>query len=498
MTRHNNRFAKLTNANKTEHGTSPGEMKGKKKDLPPMPSACSFAFTPSNELQKSTGNKARRKKKKNSNQRGQARNDTNKADGCGNHPSGNNRDGTGDDPVVGSQKGEEETSDQTLSPSDVVPIKPLHKETILNYNEREEVPQNSETLRRGSNSGGKLHVVHGQGDHTSRSLNGGTSLRCKARSDRSGGSGRNGQSNSEGEEAIVPRITTKKVLIEGGVKIVKCEVREVGAGNELGAPEGGELDQPKMCQVDQPKMCRVDSPKAFSSDGPKPNEPSARPSASSSGKSGKLGKLGKSVEAELTREEPPPQYEKYKRKKKKKKKKKIKFKLFRKSVLYSNYFGPDILTALNQTKLNLSFYQREVDDFLAVIRNLQNIVLVEREKYTELKEMLKYTTEEIEKENTKLYEEIHLYKQKYNKLRRVISNIGYGIFFNLHSREVSTGTNRENIYLEEEGSGEYSAQVNEYDYVMVNELLCSANGGSPRGRSGKSGNTSSLLKYLDF
>ncbi|GAB67515.1 hypothetical protein PCYB_115350, partial [Plasmodium cynomolgi strain B] len=289
-----------------------------------------------------------KEKKKNSNVQSQARQDPNNAVTYGSHPIGNNRDGTDDDPVLSFHKGEE-IVDNALSPNDVVPIKSLHKETILNYNvreaspqnnereaspqsnERDESPQNKETLVRGSNAGEKLHV----------------------------------------------------------------------------------------------------------------------------------------------------------------------------------------------TKLNLSFYQREVEDFLSVIRNLQNIVLIEREKYTELKEMLKYTTEEIEKENARLYEEIHSYKKKYNKLRRVISNIGYGIFFNLHNREMSSCTNRDNIDLEggygEEGREECSAQVNEYenayaneceneceneyDYVMVNETVCSANGGGAKGkcaRRGRSGNTSSLLKYLDF
>ncbi|EUD66296.1 hypothetical protein C922_03212 [Plasmodium inui San Antonio 1] len=486
MMRHNNRFVKLTNRNKTEHGTPCGEIKGKKKD-PPMSPSCSFAISPMNELQKSTGNKARKKKKKNSNKQGQARNDPNHGDRYESNPSRNNQDGTGDDSVVASKKGED-TVDQTLLPNDVVPIKSLHKETILNY-EGEEVPHNNETLRRGSNSAEKLHVLDRQGNHTSRSLNGMTSLRSMACSDRSGRNGQKGPHSNGGDEVIMPHSTTKKVIVEGGVKIVKSEVRDVGAENESGAPEGGELNQSKLCQMDSPKLCQMDSPKlceldspnlcesdptkASAWDPPKPNEASMK---STSGK-------------------------------RKKKKKKIKSKLFRKSVLYSNYSGPDILTALNQTKLNLSFYQREVDDFLSVIRNLQNIVLIEREKYTELKEMLKYTTEEIEKENARLYQEIHSYKEKYNKLRRVISNIGYGILFNLHNREMSTCTNRDNIDLEavngDERHEEYSAQVNEYeyDYVMVNETLCSANGGSGKGKCakrGRSGNTSSLLKYLDF
>ncbi|KJP88893.1 hypothetical protein AK88_01387 [Plasmodium fragile] len=483
MTRHNNRLAKLTNANKTEHVNPLGEIKGKKKD-PLVPSSCSVGLTPSNELQKCTENKTNKKKKKNSSEKGQDGNNPN-ADMLGSHPSDNNEDGsgeaageaehdgTGDDPVVGSQKGEE-TADQTLSPNDLVPIISLHKETILNYKEREDVPHKKETLLRGSNCGGKLRVVHGQGNHASRSLDGRTSLRSKARTKPRSDRSRLG--SIEGDEVAVPHSATKKVLFEGGVKIVKSELREVGAGNESdAAPEGGELNEAKPCESDSP------------------DEPSARSS----------DKLDK---AELIKgEPPPPQYEKYKRKKKKKKKKIIKFELFKKSVLYSNYTGPDILNALNQTKLNLSFYQREVDDFLSVIRNLQNIVMIEREKYMELKEMLKYTTEEIEKENARLYEEIHSYKKKYNQLRTVISNIGYGIFFNLHKREVPTCTNNDNINLEggygEEGREEYTAEVNEYDYVMVNETVCSGNGGNAKGkhtRRGKSGNTSSLLKYLDF
>ncbi|ANQ09365.1 Uncharacterized protein PCOAH_00036910 [Plasmodium coatneyi] len=490
MTRRNSRFIKLTSTNKTQHGTPPGEIKGKKKDFP-IPSSCSFGVTPPNELQKGTGNKAKKKKKKkNSNQQGKAKDHPNNEDKHGSHPSGKNLDRTGDDPVVGSQKGEE-TIDQTDSPNEVGPIKSLQKETILNYKEREELPQNSETLLRGSNSGEQFNVAHGQGNQTSRSLDGRTSLRSKVRSDIKKSSGR---CSSKDDEIIVPDSTTKKVLIEGGVKIVKSDLREGGVGNELSTPEGGELNEPKLCQLDSPELCESDPPKVFSWDPPKVNEPSAR-------STDKLEKV------ELAKEEPPPQYEKYKRKKKKKKINKIKSKLFRKSVLYSNYSDPDILTALNQTKLNLSFYQREVDDFLSVIRNLQDIVLVEREKYTELKEMLKYTTEEIEKENARLYQEIDSYKKKYNKLRRVISNIGYGIFFNLHNREMSTCSSKGDIDLEEgyeeEGREEYSAQVNEceYDYVMVNETVCSANGGSVKGkcaRRGRSGNTSSLLKYLDF
>ncbi|SBS95705.1 conserved Plasmodium protein, unknown function [Plasmodium ovale curtisi] len=222
-----------------------------------------------------------------------------------------------------------------------------------------------------------------------------------------------------------------------------------------------------------------------------------------------MSKFSKADEAEIRKEDILLQYEKYnrkKRRKKKKKKKKIKSKLFRKSVIYSNYSGPDILNMLNQMKLNLSFYQREVDDFLNVIRNLQNIVLIEREKYCELKEMLKYTTEEIEKENNKLYEELNIYKQKYNKLRSVISNIGYGIFFNINDEEVKNGTycNRENNAYrncEKFYTEEIPEQHGEYDYVMINGKFSAGNNGTYDNkyvRRGRHRNNSSLLKYLDF
>lgn len=85
-----------------------------------------------------------------------------------------------------------------------------------------------------------------------------------------------------------------------------------------------------------------------------------------------------SVHMDLKKEDMLIQYEKYKHNKKEKKRKrnnnyKMKYKIFKKSVLYSNYYGPDIIHLFNQTKLNLSFYQREIDDFLNVIRNLQNM-----------------------------------------------------------------------------------------------------------------------------
>ncbi|SBT39899.1 conserved Plasmodium protein, unknown function [Plasmodium ovale wallikeri] len=120
--------------------------------------------------------------------------------------------------------------------------------------------------------------------------------------------------------------------------------------------------------------------------------------------------------------------------------------------------------------------------------------------------MLKYTTEEIEKENNKLYEELNIYKQKYNKLRSVISNIGYGIFFNIDDEEVKKGTycNRENNAYrncEKFYSEEIPEQHGEYDYVMINGKFSTGNDGTYDNkyvRRGRHRNNSSLLKYLDF
>ncbi|SOV21539.1 conserved Plasmodium protein, unknown function [Plasmodium sp. DRC-Itaito] len=228
-----------------------------------------------------------------------------------------------------------------------------------------------------------------------------------------------------------------------------------------------------------------------------------------------------SVQMDLKKEDMLIQYEKYKNNKKEKKRKhnkmyKMKYKIFKKSVLYSNYYGPDIIHMFNQTKLNLSFYQREIDDFLNVIRNLQNIVLIEREKYNELKEVLKYTTEEIEKENNKLYEELNTYKQKYNKLKGYISNIGYGNLFNLKyndDKNIKYNNNKEksymdlgNLYDNEYNEDNYDSidmdkQVEkEYDYVIVNKNFNIGNDHCNNKYMNRSRNSknSSLLNYLDF
>ncbi|CRH01105.1 conserved Plasmodium protein, unknown function [Plasmodium relictum] len=209
-----------------------------------------------------------------------------------------------------------------------------------------------------------------------------------------------------------------------------------------------------------------------------------------------------SKESEMKKEDILLQYEKYKRKKKRKKR--IKSRLFKKSVSYSNYISPEIINLLNQTKLNLTFYQREADDFLNVIRNLQNIVLIEREKYNELKEMLKYTTEEIEKENNKLYEELNIYKQKYFKLKSIISNIGYGIFFNIDNKEMNHKYNNNNAYMNYEklytSEDDENGIENEHDYVMVNKKLnySKDNYNNKYIKKLKNSNNSSLLNYLDF
>ncbi|KYO00904.1 hypothetical protein PRSY57_0601500 [Plasmodium reichenowi] len=228
-----------------------------------------------------------------------------------------------------------------------------------------------------------------------------------------------------------------------------------------------------------------------------------------------------SVHVDLKKEDMLIQYEKYKHNKKEKKRKrnnnyKMKYKIFKKSVLYSNYYGPDIIHLFNQTKLNLSFYQREIDDFLNVIRNLQNIVLIEREKYNELKEVLKYTTEEIEKENSKLYEELNTYKQKYNKLKGYISNIGYGNLFNIKyndDKNIKYNNNKEksymdlgNIYDNEYNEDNYDSidmdkeVEKEYDYVIVNKNFNLGNDYCNNKYINRSRNSknSSLLNYLDF
>ncbi|VWU49950.1 conserved protein, unknown function [Hepatocystis sp. ex Piliocolobus tephrosceles] len=197
------------------------------------------------------------------------------------------------------------------------------------------------------------------------------------------------------------------------------------------------------------------------------------------------------------------QYKKYKYKIKKKK---IKPKVFIKSVLYSDCISPSIVKLCNEMKQNLSFYEREVDDFLNVIRNLQNIVLVEREKYSELKEMLKYTTEEIEKENNKLYEELSIYKQKYNKLKSWISNIGYGIFFNngdyetkSYKNSVMDSTSTTYMNVEKVYSNGLQEDMGEYDYIMVNENSNTTYDiyNKKYSKMDKSFDTS-LLNYLDF
>ncbi|SOV74569.1 conserved Plasmodium protein, unknown function [Plasmodium sp. gorilla clade G3] len=228
-----------------------------------------------------------------------------------------------------------------------------------------------------------------------------------------------------------------------------------------------------------------------------------------------------SVQMDIKKEDMLIQYEKYKHHKKEKKRKhinnyKMKYKIFKKSVLYSKYYGPDIIHLFNQTKLNLSFYQREIDDFLNVIRNLQNIVLIEREKYNELKEVLKYTTEEIEKENTKLYEELNTYKQKYNKLKGYISNIGYGNLFNIKcndDKNIKYNNNKEksymdlgNLYNNEYNEDNYDSididkQVEkEHDYVIVNKNFNLRNDHYNNKYMNRSRNSknSSLLNYLDF
>lgn len=84
--------------------------------------------------------------------------------------------------------------------------------------------------------------------------------------------------------------------------------------------------------------------------------------------------ISKLDDVEINKEDILFQYEKcISRKRKERKKIKMKSKLFRKSVKYSKYYGGDILNVVNQMKLNLRFYQREMDDFLCVIWNLQNM-----------------------------------------------------------------------------------------------------------------------------
>ncbi|VTZ66204.1 conserved Plasmodium protein, unknown function [Plasmodium chabaudi chabaudi] len=217
--------------------------------------------------------------------------------------------------------------------------------------------------------------------------------------------------------------------------------------------------------------------------------------------------ISKHDDVEINKEDILFQYEKcLSRKRKEKKKLKMKSKLFRKSVMYSKYSGRDVLSVVNQMKLNLRFYQREMDDFLSVIWNLQNMVLIEREKYRELKDMLKYTTEEIEKENNKLYDELNLFKQKYSNLKSVISNIGYGMFLNIEKPEVnnykhSIKGNNSFIQSEKLYTDDIHEENDEGDYVMINEPMskasdCYSNYHSTRG--GRTRKNSSLLKYLDF
>ncbi|CAD2095197.1 conserved Plasmodium protein, unknown function [Plasmodium vinckei] len=217
--------------------------------------------------------------------------------------------------------------------------------------------------------------------------------------------------------------------------------------------------------------------------------------------------ISKHNDVEINKEDILFQYEKcLSRKRKEKKKLKMKSKLFRKSVKYSKYSGGDVLSVVNQMKLNLRFYQREMDDFLSVIWNLQNMVLIEREKYRELKDMLKYTTEEIEKENNKLYDELNIYKQKYSNLKSVISNIGYGMFLNIEKPEVnnykhSIKGNNSFIQSEKLYADDIHEENDECDYVMINEPTskasdCYSNYHSTRGERNRK--NSSLLKYLDF
>ncbi|KEG00267.1 conserved Plasmodium protein, unknown function [Plasmodium vinckei vinckei] len=217
--------------------------------------------------------------------------------------------------------------------------------------------------------------------------------------------------------------------------------------------------------------------------------------------------ISKHDDVEINKEDILFQYEKcLSRKRKEKKKLKMKSKLFRKSVKYSKYSGGDMLSVVNQMRLNLRFYHREMDDFLSVIWNLQNMVLIEREKYRELKDMLKYTTEEIEKENNKLYDELNIYKQKYSNLKSVISNIGYGMFLNIEKPEVnnykhSIRGNNSFIQSEKLYTDDIHEENDECDYVMINEPMskasdCYSNYHSTRGERNRK--NSSLLKYLDF
>ncbi|GAW81991.1 hypothetical protein, conserved [Plasmodium gonderi] len=559
MTRQNNRNTKLTHTDKTKNVMLLDETNEKnvlkindKEKNKLMKSSCSLAMPRPNGLQNITGNKMRKKKK------GSKKKEVDTVDtvdaidaidsidaidavgavdagvesGCdkgigSNHfinalnshsnKNSNNREKIDYDHVTNKKK-EEGKAILCHLQNNIELVKPSKEEINLRCNEEKEAHNNT-VLLRSNNSWRGDHILNCKFKNMKKLSNGEASLRSSVHTCKGKKSSRRDDNCADNQGNVLCG-TKNKVILDGSVKIVKTEMREYVVENGV---EDQEKNAIEMEDAEENAIEMEDAEKnAIEMEDAEKNAiemedaeekaiemEDAEEKASYEGRAHELGphcSTRKSEDGELTKEDTTHQHEKYKRRKKKNKiKKKVKSSLFKKSVLYSNYGGHDILNVLNQTKLSLSFYQREVDDFLSVIRNLQNIVLIEREKYTELKEMLKYTTEEIEKENSRLYEEVHFYKQKYNKLRSVISNIGYGILFNTHKKEMPTYINNaymnfEKLYADERND-EYSTQPNEYDYVMVNKNLGLTNHSGSKNRPVKRerrGNYSSLLKYIDF
>lgn len=170
------------------------------------------------------------------------------------------------------------------------------------------------------------------------------------------------------------------------------------------------------------------------------------------------------------------QYEKYKNLKKLKR---SSCNVFQKSVLYSTHRCSQVVNALNHANTNFCFYQREVEDYQSVIWNLQNIVFMERDKYTELKEMLKYTTEEIEKENNRLYNELNAYKTKYDSLKKQISDNGYQISVESEKKESIEHKNSNEKVLNSTtyGNGSVKGENKDGSFAHVNNNFTFLNNG---------------------
>lgn len=195
------------------------------------------------------------------------------------------------------------------------------------------------------------------------------------------------------------------------------------------------------------------------------------------------------------------QYEKYKRNRKRRRK------LARlHPIYYKEHKSLEFFNSYHRKKLNLTFYESEVNDYLSVIANLHNMLFKERENYKELKDMLNYTTAELENEKNRLYEELNIYKTKYNRLKKGISNIGYGSILNVSKKR----SNPTNDYKDDSKSSRRDSlrstqdiytngNIYEDNYVVVNSLQ-STYEKKDNDNKIKRNNLSSnaLLKFIDF